>query len=79
MLGGKALTGLRTEDLERILAALHRGQLPCPITQVGLHTAGLSYLVDRIAFLQGLEEHAVRAALVAVIAERRAALRKATP
>lgn len=34
--------------------------------------AGLSYLVDRVDFLSGLDEKALRAVLVAVLAERKA-------
>lgn len=69
---GKALTELALRDLENLLRALHRGQLVCPVAPASLHQAGLSYLVDRVEFLKGLDERAVRAVLVAVIAERRA-------
>ena len=72
MFGGQALTKLATRDLERLLALVHRGELVCPIDELGIHTAGLSYLVDKLGFLKGLPEPAVRAALVAVLAERRA-------
>ncbi len=68
---GAGLTGLSTTDLERILRALHRGQLECPIGHAELHMAGLSYLVDRIGALRGLDERAVRAVVVAVLAERK--------
>jgi len=37
---------------------------------MNLHVTGLSYLVERVGFLRGLDEAAVRAVLVAVIAER---------
>lgn len=72
------LTGLRTTDLTRLLRALHRGELSCPVTHASLHMAGLSYLVDRVDALAGLDERAVRAVLVAVLAERRAAERATT-
>lgn len=68
---GAGLTGLTTTDLERLLRALHKGELRCPIGHAELHMAGLSYLVDRIDLLQGLDERGVRAVLVAVIAERK--------
>lgn len=68
---GAGLTGLTTTDLERLLRALHRGELKCPIGHAELHVAGLSYLVDRIELLRGLDERAVRAVLVAVLAERK--------
>jgi hypothetical protein len=65
------LTGLSTTDLERLLRAVHRGELSCPLSHASLHVAGLSYLVDRVEALQGLDERGVRAVLVAVLAERR--------
>lgn len=66
------LTGLSTIDLQRLLRALHRRELSCPVGHASLHVAGLSYLVDRLDALRGLDERAVRAVLVAVLAERRA-------
>lgn len=68
---GAGLTGLTTTDLERLLRAVYRKTLTCPIGHAELHMAGLSYLVDRVDFLRGLDERAVRAVLVAVLAERR--------
>ena len=73
MIGGKALTGVSTSDLQLALTRVHRGQLQCPITHDRLVVAGLPQLVDKLGFLQGLDESAVRAVLIAVIAERRAA------
>lgn len=70
-IGGAGLTALSTTDLERLLRAVHRAELRCPIGQAELHVAGLSYLVDRVEALAGLDERAVRAVLVAVLAERR--------
>jgi hypothetical protein len=77
MISGKGLTNLTLVDLENLLRALHREQLKCPIDQLALHQAGLSYLVDRVDFLKGLDARAVRAVLVAVIAERKLAKKKA--
>lgn len=68
---GAALTALTTLDLERLLRALHKGTLRVPVGPAELHVAGLSYLVDKVDFFRGLDERAVRAVLVAVIAERR--------
>ncbi len=65
------LTGLKDVDLERILRALHRGELIFPIDYRSLALAGLSYLQDRVEFLQGLDEAAVRAVIVAVMHERK--------
>ncbi|HEY8431167.1 MAG TPA: hypothetical protein VIL20_22460 [Sandaracinaceae bacterium] len=78
-IGGTGLTGLSTTDLERLLRALHRGELRCPIGHAELHMAGLSYLVDRVDALRGLDERGVRAVLVAVLAERRAREREERP
>lgn len=72
MHGGKALVSIPTADLRAMLARLHRGELRCPITHAALVVAGLPHLVDRVAFLSGLDESAVRAVLVGVIAERSA-------
>ncbi len=64
------LSGLALLDLKRLLSRLHDGTLECPIGPAQLHAAGLSYLVDRVNFLHGHDERAVRAVLVAVISER---------
>ena len=72
MFRSDALTSLTLQDLERLLKAVYREQLPCPIDTKALHVAGLSYLMDKVDFLQGMPVESVRAVLVAVIAERRA-------
>ncbi|AKF09685.1 hypothetical protein [Sandaracinus amylolyticus] len=72
MIGGKGLVHVSTSDLKLMLSRLHRGQLSCPVTHDRLVIAGLPQLVDKVDFLKGLDEPAVRAVLVAVIAERRA-------
>ena len=68
--GGAGLTELSLADLKNLLRRLHAGELRCPVGPKELHRAGLSYLVDRVDFLRGLDERGVRAVLVAVIAER---------
>jgi len=71
MLGaGKALTAVKTDDLKALLRAVHRGELTCPVTAKALAEVGLLRLGDELDFLRGLDEPAVRAVLVAVIAER---------
>jgi hypothetical protein len=70
-LGAQGLTAIKTDDLRELLRAVHRGDLPCPITQIGLGRAGLLRLVDDLGHLRGLDDHAVRAVLVAALAERR--------
>lgn len=69
-LGANGLKAVHTEELKNLLRHIHRGTLPCPITQDGLAAAGLLGLGDQLGHLRGLDEHAVRAVLVAVIAER---------
>ena len=68
---GKALTPIATDDLISLLRHVHRRELECPITPAGLGQLRLLRLQDDIGFLSGLDEAAVRAVLVAVIAERR--------
>lgn len=72
MQGGVGLVAIPTRDLKLMLTRLHRGELVCPITHQTLVVAGLPHLVDRVGFLSGLDQNAVRAVLVAVISERRA-------
>ncbi len=72
MIGAAAgLTEVPTEDLKRTLLAVHRNDLPCPVTPDTLACVGLqdrsAHLMDT---LRGLDAAAVRAVLVAVIAER---------
>ena len=72
MIGAElGLTHLSDKDLTNLLRALHKGDLRCPLTFQTLAIAGLSYLQDKVDFLQGADEPTVRAVLVAVLAERR--------
>ena len=67
----EGLTDIPTEDLKRALRSIHRGELPCPLTADTLACVGLQ---DRSATLlqtlRDLDEPAVRAVLVSVLAER---------
>ncbi len=73
MLGkDRGLSAVRTVDLELLLRKVHREELSCPITQIGLAKAGLLRLGDDLGHLRGLEVAAIRAVLVAVLAERAA-------
>lgn len=65
------LTGLKLIDLERLLRAAHKGQLQFPIDYRSLALAGLSYLQDKVDYLQGMDEATVKAVLIAVIHERK--------
>ena len=71
MFGSGGLTTVGDEDLRRLFAAVHRGELRCPIDRIGLATTGLLRLGDELELLRGLDATAVKAVLVAVLAERR--------
>lgn len=65
------LRHVETEHLRRILELLHREELSFPLTPVELARIGLQEPSERIlGSLRGLEVQAVRAVLVAVLAER---------
>ncbi len=68
---GRGLTHLTDPQLERLLRAVHRGYITCPIDAEQLMTAGLADIFDRAGFLGGLDEAGVKAVLIAVLAERR--------
>jgi hypothetical protein len=69
----RGLTFVVTSDLEKLLSAVHRKVLDCPLAIEGLTRVGLQHTaVELMGALRGLDERAVRALLVAVIAERRA-------
>ena len=69
---GQGLREVPSIDLKRLLTAIHRGDLPCPLTADVLACVGLQ---DRsevlLGSLRGLTDAGVRAVLVAVLAERR--------
>ncbi|MCO4743871.1 MAG: hypothetical protein KC912_03720 [Proteobacteria bacterium] len=70
MLNKMGLKSVKTKDLKLVLGLVHRGELECPITQIGLAVNGVLRLGDDLAHLRGLDEAGVRAVLIAVIAER---------
>ena len=73
------LVGIRLKVLKALLAAVHSEQLPCPLSPDALACQGFQDLSEQIlASLRGLEQEAVRAILVAVIAERLSALDQTT-
>ena len=65
------LTSLTTEHLKTLLKYLHNGSLSLPLTAHSIAAAGFQFrhheLMDA---LRGLDEPAVRAVLVCVLAER---------
>ena len=79
MIGHTGLVSVSDDDLRELLRQIHRGELVCPITRIGLATVGLLRLGDDLDVLQGLDERGVRAVLVSVLAERRRVSRPAWP
>ena len=71
MMGTRGLTAVSTPDLRTLLAAVHRGDVACPIDRIGLATAGLLRLGDDLELLRGLDAAGVKAVLIGVLAERR--------
>ena len=67
---GRGLKDLSTDLLKTLLRLIHRKQLPCPFQKSTLMSMGLNEAADHGAVLCGLEEQAVRAILVCVLAER---------
>jgi hypothetical protein len=70
-LGANGLRQVKTTDLQDLLRVVHRGELECPITQIGLGTVGLLRIADELGHLRDLDTQAVKAVLIAVLAERR--------
>ena len=67
---GAGLTAVPTHDLKKLLRALHRGQVPCPLRKSTLMTMGMNRLAENASNLAGLDEQGLRAILTCVIAER---------
>jgi len=66
------LTGVPTHLLERMFRNLVRGELSAPITINELACVGLQDVAPELLnTMRGLDDKAVKAVLVAVIAERR--------
>ena len=68
----RGLTTVKTPDLVKLLRLVVRDEIPVPIDVLGLARTGLQHTAeDLMDSLRGLDEPAVRAILVCVIAERR--------
>ena len=68
---GQGLTGLSTDELQKLLRHLHRGELVCPVDIHRLTVVGFQYKAHALtSALRGLDEQGVRAVLVCVLAER---------
>lgn len=69
--GPRALTQVTTEELKKLLSAVHRRVVSCPLTVEALTRVGLQHRAnDVLAVVRQLDERCVRTVLVAVIAER---------
>ena len=65
------LADVPTRDLRKALLHLHRGELECPLSVISLTRIGLQHRVEiLLPHLRGLDATAVRAVLIAVLAER---------
>lgn len=69
--GAQGLRDASTEHLRLVLKALYDGRLETPVNRERLANAGLLPIAERLDFLVGLGEEAVRASVVAALAERR--------
>ncbi|OGQ89652.1 MAG: hypothetical protein A2289_06015 [Deltaproteobacteria bacterium RIFOXYA12_FULL_58_15] len=73
-LSERGLTSIKTDDLKKLVAALYKKHIEAPLAIEGLTRVGLQHCcTDLMAHLRGLDERAVRAVAVAVLAERAAA------
>jgi phosphatidylserine/phosphatidylglycerophosphate/cardiolipin synthase-like enzyme len=67
----RALSSVSTADLERLLAAVERESVACPLSEAGLRAAGFGASVpDLLGTLAGLGRSGAQAALRAALAER---------
>ena len=67
----EGLTSLTTDHLTRLLKYVHEGSLGLPLTAHSIAAAGFQFRHHELmSALRGLDEAAIRAVLVCVIAER---------
>lgn len=64
------LKHVSTERLRALLRGLAAGKVVTPLTMPWLMMSGFSDIADQVSILMGLEEPALRAALVIALAER---------
>jgi hypothetical protein len=69
-LGANGLRDVKTDDLRILLRAVHRDELETPFDRAGLATIGLLRIADDLDHLRGLDASAIKAVVIAVIAER---------
>ena len=65
------LTDLNTNELKKLLAHCHRGELAFPLTVQSLACIGFQYKQEQLLYaLRTLDKNAVSTLLICVIAER---------
>jgi len=70
----RGLVPIPTEDLKKLLALVHRGEVTCPLTPWEVARVGLqSHMEGLLGTMRGLDAAGVRAVLTAVLSERIAA------
>jgi hypothetical protein len=73
---GLGMHRVSTDDLKRLLRALHRGVLASPLTRASLVEKGFGDLEGHLSLIVGQEAGAARAVIVAVLQDRSAWERK---
>ena len=68
---GIGLSRVQTDALKILLKHIHRQNIVCPFERSTLLLLGLNEIAEEGPILCGLEEKAVRALIVCVLAERR--------
>jgi len=65
------LTDVSTRDIKKLLSLVHRQELTFPLSIQELTRVGLQHIADRLLpELRGLDELAVRALAMCIVAER---------
>lgn len=69
----RGLTRVPSDELKRLLKALHRNLLRTPITRSGLIEAAFGHLEAELDAMVGRDQGSAQALIVCVLAEREAA------
>jgi hypothetical protein len=75
---GLGMHRVSTDDLKRLLRALHRGVLASPLKRAALVEKGFGDLEGHLSLIVGRDAEAAKAVIVAVLQERAAWERKAS-
>lgn len=66
-----ALTRVTTDELERLLRAVHRDILEFPVTRANLIACAFGHVEEHLGLLVGLDKTGAQRLIVAALAERR--------